>query len=314
MKQLPPLRMPFALRGEALVHVSEVDAGRRPECACPGCGAVVVARRGDLKRHHFAHDRGIAACARESALHATAKRLLHAAVEAAIAARRPLTLRWACDLCGEQHERNLVGKAAAVALEHRLGDGLCRPDVLLFNAAGRPIAAVEVVVSHPPEEAARAFYARENIALIEVAPRTEEDLEALRSPAAIAAVAVSVCLLPRCLACGGRLVPQRLYVADEKCGRCKRPMKIAFIAVGEEPPPGWGLLNCAEPEDFTVGQLRLAQKMGWTSGRRYTRGHWVPANACPRCRRFEPLHHLCPAEVGIGAAVGHRCHTCGRES
>ena len=56
--------LPF---GEApdgrLLRASEVPAGLACGCACPGCGAPLLARRGGRRAAHFAHATGRACAA-----------------------------------------------------------------------------------------------------------------------------------------------------------------------------------------------------------------------------------------------------------
>lgn len=62
-----------------LVHVDEVQRGLACECVCPGCGAQLVARKGEKKQHHFAHAGGAdCAGARMTALHMLAQQILEA--------------------------------------------------------------------------------------------------------------------------------------------------------------------------------------------------------------------------------------------
>lgn len=59
--------------------ISEVVSGEACHCQCAQCGAVLVARKGKIRAHHFAHKSGsdsqMRAC-QETALHNAAKRLL----------------------------------------------------------------------------------------------------------------------------------------------------------------------------------------------------------------------------------------------
>ena len=48
-------KLPFGVKGGLLVRVSEVVSGLRCGCVCPGCGGVLVARKGEKVEHHFAH-------------------------------------------------------------------------------------------------------------------------------------------------------------------------------------------------------------------------------------------------------------------
>ncbi len=61
-----------------IVHISEVPSGLKCQCACPHCRAKLVARKGNIKQHHFAHH-ATTECrhAYESAIHKLAKEILY---------------------------------------------------------------------------------------------------------------------------------------------------------------------------------------------------------------------------------------------
>ena len=60
-----------------LVHVDDVLSGLACDCTCPGCGASLIARKGEKNQHHFAHANG-ADCsgARMTALHMLAQQII----------------------------------------------------------------------------------------------------------------------------------------------------------------------------------------------------------------------------------------------
>ena len=60
-----------------LVHVNDVPSGLACDCTCPGCGASLIARKGENNQHHFAHANG-ADCsgARMTALHMLAQQII----------------------------------------------------------------------------------------------------------------------------------------------------------------------------------------------------------------------------------------------
>lgn len=60
-----------------LVHVDDVLSGLACDCTCPGCGASLIARKGEKNQHHFAHANG-AECsgARMTALHMLAQQII----------------------------------------------------------------------------------------------------------------------------------------------------------------------------------------------------------------------------------------------
>ena len=66
----------YALKGTALVHISSVSRGLGCGCVCPECRMKVVARKGQVRRQHFAHHRPTACNGGlETVLHRLAKEL-----------------------------------------------------------------------------------------------------------------------------------------------------------------------------------------------------------------------------------------------
>lgn len=50
------IKLPFGLKNDRLVEVSEVLSGKRCGCVCPGCKKDLIAKKGEVNAHHFAHD------------------------------------------------------------------------------------------------------------------------------------------------------------------------------------------------------------------------------------------------------------------
>jgi len=60
-----------------LVHISEVETGLACGCECPNCGERLIAKKGEVNEHHFAHDHNSDCMgATESALHLLAKEVI----------------------------------------------------------------------------------------------------------------------------------------------------------------------------------------------------------------------------------------------
>lgn len=68
-----------------LVDIDNVPSGLACNCTCPGCGRAMVAKKGDVQAHHFAHhaqqDGQSCVSAGETALHKFAKRILDERLE-----------------------------------------------------------------------------------------------------------------------------------------------------------------------------------------------------------------------------------------
>lgn len=50
-------RIPFAIKTDSgqVVAIDDVERGLRCECHCPSCHGRLVAKKGQIKEHHFAH-------------------------------------------------------------------------------------------------------------------------------------------------------------------------------------------------------------------------------------------------------------------
>lgn len=108
--------------------VGEVEQGLACNCVCPGCGNPLVARKGPVRVHHFAHQGASCTTGAETALHRMAKQIV-------------------------ADERRLVEPgqdAATVFRDAALPDEMCwpgrRPDVVLWSETAA--LHVEVTVTH----------------------------------------------------------------------------------------------------------------------------------------------------------------------
>ena len=227
-----PLKLPFALKAGRLLHISDATPEDGGRYSCPGCLSPLVLRKGRLRRHHFAHLSGIG-CG-ETALHHAAKLLIYEGISRALNENSDITLAWPCGQCDAAHNWPLLKKAVRVGMEEGLGG--FRPDIALYGTNGEALAAIEVIVNHAPETAARQYYQAQRIGLIECRIETVDDLQRLRDMRVFHATAVDVCLTPKCGRCGGKFRTQRiLYAIEVACpnSRCRRPMKVGFRQCGQ---------------------------------------------------------------------------------
>ena len=67
----------YGLRFGELVHISNVSKGLACQCKCVNCGSLLVARKGEIKVHHFAHAAN-SECngAAETTLHLLSKKII----------------------------------------------------------------------------------------------------------------------------------------------------------------------------------------------------------------------------------------------
>ena len=215
--------IPYGLNGAGrVVHVNDVPRGKACGLHCPSCEAPLVARKGEVRKHHLAHFRGIPAC--EGWLHATAKLILYQRFADALASDAQVSIGWLCPEspleaddwlnCGLKHSTDIFGKGVItdVKLEHFLSDKGIRPDITLIRADRTAVVLVEVVDTHQPESSV----IDSDLPVLEIHVSDETDLEILKNDE----IPVSVmhnypCPSPSCEVCHRRKGDGHHY-----CGKC----------------------------------------------------------------------------------------------
>lgn len=71
------LKLPFGLKDNKLVQIFDVESGLKCNCFCPACGHPLVAKKGSVVMHHFAHHKqSDCQTALETSLHLAAKKVI----------------------------------------------------------------------------------------------------------------------------------------------------------------------------------------------------------------------------------------------
>lgn len=175
------MKIPYGLKNGKLVHISEVESGAACQCICPTCNAPLVARKGSIKIHHFAHlNSPECEWAGETTLHLLTKEILSQQKTIFIPgygieflsfftrSGRSVYFRRVYRASGK--DEKIEVKIDEVALETRLGR--IAPDIVIFSA-GEPLL-LEIYVTHR--------VGREKLRIIEQNgwPAIEVDLHRLR--------------------------------------------------------------------------------------------------------------------------------------
>jgi hypothetical protein len=134
----------YGLKNGVLIHISDVESGLRCGCVCAGCKGELIAKKGEIKVHHFAHVNAECAHAYESALHLLAKEKLK---QQQVALNLP-------DYKGiKTTGTQKIGKINLNDFEVReevwVGD--FKPDIVLFKF-GKPVFFIEIAVTHFVDE------------------------------------------------------------------------------------------------------------------------------------------------------------------
>ena len=166
-----------------MVHVDNVPRGKGSGCVCPRCKVPLVAKRGNERVHHFAHDPGtLGGCGGEGQLHTTAKRLLFDRIQKALSESAPIDIQWECrkEGCHCFHKGNLLKEADDVLMEKSIpwkASTTIRPDIYL-SSKGKPNQLIEIVDSHSP-----AYPLRRSVVQLIFHVKEVEDLDrTVRAP------------------------------------------------------------------------------------------------------------------------------------
>lgn len=263
---MPSLLIPYATAPDGR-YVTPNDAARDDEHRCPQCGDLVVLRRGEVKRAHFAH-KPSATCSAETVEHIVAK---HAVAEAA-RSDRPIVVRLQCAQCRGPTWVDLPRTFNTVCIEQRLTGGRVADVALLrtlprFQDVQTVALAVEVRKTHAVDEAKAVDL--QGVAWVEI-----HAAEAIADPFT------------------WRAVQHNLNALCQPC--VQRRDTIAAIAarddvVWDEATTTPALINCwkcgAEILAFTWQGVRPGNPMPWVVSYRWVQTtkslQWV--TFCPHC-------------------------------
>lgn len=127
----------FAIREGMLVSIDDVEKGAQCGCICPSCGEKLVAKKGNIKAHHFAHITGSnCAYGYETSLHRLAKDLIEKIryiTLPAVKVGNDVILYQPCK-----------ARIQSIKLEKKLDS--VRPDILV--EINNKVLAIEIYVTH----------------------------------------------------------------------------------------------------------------------------------------------------------------------
>lgn len=249
MEAIEGLLYPYALdKGGSIVKA--VDAPRSEIYSCIACGERMVLRRGEIKRPHFAHHTENPNCTPETVLHKMAKDSIREGIENAMSLRLKYPFTWDCPVCKQSHKGNLTRRTREVKTEVNL-DGV-RPDILITSMKEKPLVAIEVIVTHSPEQEAIEAYKRLKIPVLLVEPWWE-DLEKFKRGLGLVEAWQAPCKAKPCPECGGPMeeVVAGLFIGP-KCFNCGKKIPVfSFVKYG-----------AADLQDWTPGMFEPALSLG----------------------------------------------------
>ena len=141
------LKLIYGLKNGIIKHISEVESGLACGCVCPACGDRLIAKKGTVVKHHFAHQaKEPCEYGLETALHLAAKEIIASAKEMIIPQVR-VVFPQGCKHSVLIHESMTV-KIDHVELEKRFDNVI--PDIVVYS--GNKKFFVELFVTHAIDE------------------------------------------------------------------------------------------------------------------------------------------------------------------
>lgn len=253
---------------------------------CPSCQNEMVYRIGEKVRPHFAHKTLSPNCRPETVLHFGFKRLLYERISRSLNAGERLSIQWDCESCRGSHKGDLLKRATHAHEEYNLG--ACRPDIGLLGKEGNIVAAIEIVVTHSPEQSTIEYYKANNIPLVVF--NLKSDMELSRAVEDVLRPdIVDVCLNPKCPS--NHHMPRiKLLIIDGKCWKCSFPMKVGALR-------GDAGYECK----LNASHIALANRHGANIRTRYSKtvGYSYAANTCRKCNALIGDHYLFTDNVAV---------------
>lgn len=274
--------------------VTALQAEKGDKYSCPLCQGEMILRKSGKegpgsRRPHFAHKALTPNCTPEGVLHHSFKMMFADILKAKLANNEPFPLSFTCGHCGEVHEANLLKITKEIVVEKNLGT--CIPDIALIDKNGKPYLAIEIVVTHPPEEESLEYYRKNNISLYRLNIKSDVELDDIENRAK-KPDEFWFCKNPKCPICGSYMDIKIMAIGNIKCHRCRQPMKIAMITSSADLKKKDG--NLLTPYYFGDDEILFAEEHGVTIRQCYskTRTESYLANVCPHCNAFIGEHFM----------------------
>lgn len=151
----------FGLRDDALHHINEVHSGLACDCLCPSCNSPLIAKKGGVNIHHFAHyNSENCGMGFESAIHYLAKATVEKYKYIEVPSR--FILNSAFHYYSESTFKTI--HIEHVLLEKRVGSLI--PDLIAETSMGR--FYIEVVYTNPVTEDKLIKLRKHNCPVLEI--------------------------------------------------------------------------------------------------------------------------------------------------
>jgi hypothetical protein len=155
----------WGVRDGLLLHITQVCSGISCNCRCPDCGDVLIAKKGEVNAHHFAHKN------LEPSKHCGESLLHRAAKECVSQLNTIMTPGYTVEInamdgvrvfTNPDHSEFIIKKAMVETARPTY-----RPDCTVYDEAMRPLD-IEIKVSHKVDHEKRLKVTSEGVEMIEI--------------------------------------------------------------------------------------------------------------------------------------------------
>ncbi|OZA11196.1 MAG: hypothetical protein B7Y02_09150, partial [Rhodobacterales bacterium 17-64-5] len=238
-----------------LIHIQDANRGKTG-LTCPDCGVALIARKGEINAHHFAHcDVGECVAAGETALHREAKSLLMA---------NPEMLLPELMVLGEPRLPKKMTELHSIEIE--TWEGGFRPDLratMSFGEVTRTLY-IEIHVTHPVDEVKLEKVRRTGHSMIEV-DLSAVDRELTRNDLSVLLRETA----PRKWLHHRKMAEFEAVILNDRKQRRLRVEEAARLATqrAEQQTIAWEAAKRRAPAKATAGDVRTAaqQALKWRS-------------------------------------------------
>ncbi len=212
-----------------LCFACDEEKTQKKQYVCPNCGRSMILHKSNntgryAKRPHFAHKSDVVDCKAEGVLHQTFKNKLYEILQDHLSNNKPFNFESNCPFFKEQHSDNLLKNVKKVYIEKDLG--ICRPDILLTDDNEMPYIAVEIVVTHYPEDNPIKYYKDNNIYLYQLNLESFDDLKNIEEKAKHPDY-FNYCTRPKCPTCNNYMKKREFTIKETICSDCRKTIRIS---------------------------------------------------------------------------------------
>jgi Zn ribbon nucleic-acid-binding protein len=152
------IKLTHALKNNEIVRINQVEKGLACGCYCPACNAQLMAKKGEVKAHHFAHYNAVdCGYQKETELHYRAKKILEEATYINVP-RHNLNNENQIEVSYQEFQYS------GVVSEKKLG--FIVPDIILFQ--NDQMVLVEIAVTHFIDEEKQAKINEMKLPVLEI--------------------------------------------------------------------------------------------------------------------------------------------------